>query len=585
MEVLKIRNDANSPWVDILALVGPKGFSPIVKVEEGEKTITVTVTDEEGQTSAVIDLNNYYNKQETDGAIEAAVTAIDLEPYALKSEIPSLEGYATETWVTEQIGNIPVIDLTPYALKSEIPVIPVDISAFNNDVGYLTAQSLDGYAKTENIPTIPTKVSAFANDVGYLTNHQSLVGYATKEYVDESVSNVDVRLQLNKYALKTEIPTVPDKVSSFENDAGYLTEHQSLEEYAKKSDIPEIPEIPDKISAFYNDVGYLTEHQSLEGYATRDYMEGVVEGLKVDLTPYATVVQVQGVSDDVDALDDKLDNYALKTEIPEVPIKVSELFNDAGYLTEHQSLEGYATEKYVDTAVANVKVDLTGYATEKWVEEQIEDINIPTVDLTPYALKTDIPTIPTKVSAFENDKGYLTQHQSLDGLASEEYVNTAVSNVKVDLTGYATETYVQEQIEGIEITADAVEEVYIGSTEPSADSNAVLWINPDGEANTTLATTDYVDNAVANVQVDLTGYATEEYVQKQIENVSVGDFDLSEYAKKTEIPIVPTKVSAFTNDAGYITASAIPDVSAYQTEEQVLALINTQLGVIENGSY
>lgn len=364
MEVLKIRNDANSPWVDILALVGPKGFSPIVKVEEGEKTITVTVTDEEGQTSAVIDLNNYYNKQETDGAIEAAVTAIDLEPYALKTDIPSLEGYATEDWVTEQIGNIPVIDLTPYALKSEIPVIPVDISAFNNDVGYLTEhQSLDGYAKTEDIPTIPTKVSAFANDVGYLTNHQSLEGYATKEYVDESVSNVDVRLQLNKYALKTEIPTVPDKVSSFENDAGYLTEHQSLE----------------------------------------------------------------------------------------------------------------------------------GYATEKYVEEQIKDINIPTVDLAPYALKTDIPTVPTKVSAFENDKGYLTQHQSLDGLASEEYVNTAVSNVKVDLTGYATETYVQEQIEGIEIP-EGTQEVYVGSTEP--DGDAVLWIDNDEESPVTLATTEYVDTVI-----------------------------------------------------------------------------------------
>lgn len=553
MDVLKIRNDANSPWVDILALVGPKGFSPIVKVEEGEKTITVTVTDEKGETSAVIDLNNYYNKQETEGAIEAAVATIDLEPYAIKSEIPSLEGYATENWVTEQIGSIPVIDLTPYALKSEIPVIPVDISAFNNDVGYLTQESLDGYAKTTDIPTIPTKVSAFTNDVGYLTHHQSLVNYATKEYVDESVANVDVRLQLPKYALKTELPVVPTKVSDFENDAGYLTEHQSLEDYV-----------------------------------TRDYMDGVVDGLKVDLSPYATVVQVQGVSDKVDDLDDKLDNYALKTDLPTVPTKVSELFNDAGYLTQHQSLEGLATEDYVDTAVANVKVDLTGYATEKWVEEQIEDIDIPTVDLTNYALKTEIPTVPSKVSAFENDKGYLTQHQSLDGLASEEYVNNAVSNVKVDLTGYATEEYVQEQIEGIEITADAVEEVYIGSTEPDADSDALLWINPDGEANTTLATTDYVDNAVANVQVDLTGYATEEYVQEQIDLIEIPEnVDLSNYALKSEIPDLTDYAlkSEIPDVSGYALKSEIPDVSAYQTEEQVLALINTQLGVIENGSY
>lgn len=36
----------------------------------------------------------------------------------------------------------------------------------------------------------------------------------------------------------TEIPVVPTKVSAFENDKGYLTEHQSLEGYAKTTDIP-----------------------------------------------------------------------------------------------------------------------------------------------------------------------------------------------------------------------------------------------------------------------------------------------------------------------------------------------------------
>lgn len=42
--------------------------------------------------------------------------------------------------------------------------------------------------------------------------------------------------------------------------------------------------------------------------------------------------------------------------------------------------------------------------------------------------KPTIPTVPTKVSAFENDKGYLTEHQSLAGYATETYVNTVVSN-------------------------------------------------------------------------------------------------------------------------------------------------------------
>ena len=41
-----------------------------------------------------------------------------------------------------------------------------------------------------------------------------------------------------------------------------------------------------------------------------------------------------------------------------------------GYLTEHQSLNNYYTKTEVDTAIENVEVDLTGYATESWVEQQ-----------------------------------------------------------------------------------------------------------------------------------------------------------------------------------------------------------------------
>ena len=40
------------------------------------------------------------------------------------------------------------------------------------------------------------------------------------------------------YAEKKDIPTVPTKVSAFTNDAGYLTQHQDLSAYAKKTEIP-----------------------------------------------------------------------------------------------------------------------------------------------------------------------------------------------------------------------------------------------------------------------------------------------------------------------------------------------------------
>lgn len=40
---------------------------------------------------------------------------------------------------------------------------------------------------------------------------------------------------MSEYAKKNEIPT---KVSAFENDAGYLTQHQDLSDYALKTELP-----------------------------------------------------------------------------------------------------------------------------------------------------------------------------------------------------------------------------------------------------------------------------------------------------------------------------------------------------------
>lgn len=56
---------------------------------------------------------------------------------------------------------------------------------------------------------------------------------------------------------------VPTKVSELENDEGYLTEHQSLDDYVTKTEL--------------EGKGYLTEHQSLDEYVTRDELTGEVD--------------------------------------------------------------------------------------------------------------------------------------------------------------------------------------------------------------------------------------------------------------------------------------------------------------------
>lgn len=78
----------------------------------------------------------------------------------------------------------------------------------------------------------------------------------------------DIRSFLDKeglpgYAKKTEIPT---KVSELENDSGYLTEHQSLVDYAKKTDIEALSDIQYLTANLFNPTNIT--HGSKYNYTT-----------------------------------------------------------------------------------------------------------------------------------------------------------------------------------------------------------------------------------------------------------------------------------------------------------------------------
>jgi hypothetical protein len=121
------------------------------------------------------------------------------------------------------------------------------------------------------------------------------------------------------------------------------------------------------------------------------------------------LVEVQKyIEDDAEAaasLIQSISDVDAKVDAIHIPTKVSELDNDSGYLTEHQSLDNYFTKAQTTSAI----------------NEAVEGIEIPEVDLTPYAKAADIPT---KVSQLDNDANYLTEHQSLEGLATEQYVDS-----------------------------------------------------------------------------------------------------------------------------------------------------------------
>ena len=124
--------------------------------------------------------------------------------------------------------------------------------------------------------------------------------------------------------------------------------------------------------------------------------------------------------------------------------------------------------------------------------------------------------------------------------------------------------------------------VYIGETEPT-DNSILVWLNTDAEISEDLATKEYVDDAIANLdipeaEVDLSEYYTRTETDRYFATIGYVDEsipDLSPYALKTEIP----DVSNFANKtdipdvSNFATKDQIPNMSGYYTTAEIDAMI------------
>ena len=236
------------------------------------------------------DLSNYYTKGETDNQIKKSIDKIkvptkvselsndagyltqhqDISNLATKSEVSAVESkipaaYELPTASATTLGGVKVgsgLSITNGVLSAtggggvadsvewdkvqnkpnfanvatsgdyndliNQPTIPsvaglASEAYVNEKVAAIKVPSLDGYAKTADLSTVAT--SGSYNDLADKPTIPSIEGLASETYVDTKVAAIV-------------IPEVPTKVSELENDAGYLTEHQSLAEYAKKTEIP-----------------------------------------------------------------------------------------------------------------------------------------------------------------------------------------------------------------------------------------------------------------------------------------------------------------------------------------------------------
>ena len=187
---------------------------------------------------------------------------------ALDSRISSLEGGSATAISVSGSGNA-VTSVT----KNGTTISVVKGSTFLTN-----HQSLDGYVNaittsgSGNAITSVVKNGTsitFTKGATFLTSHQSLANYYTKSSVDSLLSGKSATSHTHSVKINGVTKTIAASGGTAVDLGTYLTSHQSLADYAKKS------EIPTKVSQLTNDTGYITSSGSCAYATNADKVDGV----------------------------------------------------------------------------------------------------------------------------------------------------------------------------------------------------------------------------------------------------------------------------------------------------------------------
>ena len=155
------------------------------------------------------------------------------------------------------------------ALKQRVTALE---NKTDNDTVYNDAEIKQRLEVLEHKPSVNTSELVTKQELeskGYLTEHQSLSNYATKQEIPQPYNDAELKERVSRLENKPAIDTSNFVTNDVLAGKGYLTEHQSLEGYAKKSELPQP----------YNDAELkqrlATIERKEEGYATKEQLASI----------------------------------------------------------------------------------------------------------------------------------------------------------------------------------------------------------------------------------------------------------------------------------------------------------------------
>ena len=463
-----------------------------------------------------VDENGYIGLQlEEDGLYVKDVIADGhiLSQKADKSDIPSLDGYATESYVNTELENYATKeDIKDIASNSTIIELSGKVSTLIGEDAdksvrtianeELLAQLLEGNDNFQTLQELAAWIdehpeSAAAMNEAIQKNASDITNTLTsaKTYTDETIADIDF------YSIKNNpIVNSEDGTLTFVDESGYIglkvtedglvvkdvvTPEHTLSSKADKS------ELPTKVSDLTNDSGFIT---------------------------LADVPEVEIPS---------LDEYVKSEDLPN--------FDEFAKTSDIPSLDGYAKTEDIPS--------LDGYATEEWVENK------------QYITAAEVP-VPT----FDTLQG----NPMVNDDTGEFNVVDDLGNIGFKITSEGI--YAKDVISGDHVLSNKVD--YVDGKQLSTEDFTTTLKEKVESINVKLTDTDDVlDDVDTNTYVKYVAQTLTEEQKAQVrENIGVGgtggNVDLSEYATKTELNAKQDVIT----DLATIRSNAALGATALQTE-------------------
>nr|DAY36250.1 MAG TPA: hypothetical protein [Caudoviricetes sp.] len=330
------------------------------------------------------------------------------------------------------LENKAPVDLSNYATKQELANVSGSQPLADNLV---TKEELENKHYISDISNLATK-----EELQEVRNSQPTV----------DTSNLVTRDELTAKNYLTEHQSLDNLVTKQElEEKQYLTTHQDLSEYAKKSELYNDSDLKARVEVLeqktdkdtvYDDTPLKERVMALESRA--------IEGGTYDDKPIRDRLDVLEAKEDKDTKYDDTEVKNRLTELESKPVVDTSVFvtdeklNSKGYLTEHQDLTPYALKSEIPTPYNDTPLNERVTALEsKAIEGGAYDDsdlrnrvgaleNKPNVDLSNYVTSEQL-----------ENKHYLTQHQPLDNLVTKEELNSKgyVTSEALNSKGYLTE--------------------------------------------------------------------------------------------------------------------------------------------------